>query len=382
MRFWLGWVFALGLLLLALVWGFSQWNLRYYTDYIGDRMELLVELRRGAVTEYFDTAQAELYFWSRNEGVIAAQEKLNNLWQAGGEELRQELVRLYITENPNPEGFLLNLDDAEDGSIYSELHAGTHPVARLFVTHRGYYDFFLIGPEGDIYYTVEKEADFASNLVNGPWKDSGLARVFAEARKGQAAGAVAISDMQAYGPSEGAPAVFIGTAMHNEAGEFIGVLALQLPTDRILGIMGYVSGMGDTGETYLVGEDLLMRSDSRFSEDSTVLLQRVESPTVSLALAGEQGRGLITDYRGVEVMSASLPMDVGQHRWAVLAEIDQSEVAEFAASQRPPLGGALMLIYGLSLWSVWYWRGRKLPDDPINISNMEMADSDGGGIGA
>jgi hypothetical protein len=48
----------------------------------------------------------------------------------------------------------------------------------------------------------------------------------------------------------------------------------------------------------------MMRSDSRFSFESTVLLQHVDSPTVQLALSGEEGRGVIDDYRGVEVLSA------------------------------------------------------------------------------
>jgi hypothetical protein len=254
-----------------------------------------------------------------------------------------------------------------------------HPRARLFVTERGYYDFFLIGPEGDVYYTVEKERDFATNLETGEWSNSGLAEVFTRAKRERKEGTIAVSDMQAYGPSDGEPAIFMATAMHDDAGQFLGVIAFQLPTDRILGIMNYTSGMGETGETYLVGQDHLMRSDSRFTDQSTVLSQVVKTPAVDLALAGEQGVEFIQDYRGVEVMSVYLPMQVGDTRWAVMAEIDRDEIEEGAARERPAMAGVLFFVYGLSLWSVWYWQGRQLPEDGVQLAGLDFSD---GGDGA
>ncbi len=379
MKFWISCVFGFGLLLAGLAWGFSQWNLRYYTEYIGDRLELLAELRRGALQEYFATAEAELRFWSRSARLIEFQQELVRIREELGDAGAADIYRLYVKDNPHPDGFMLNLDDAEDGGLYSAVHARLHPVARQFVTRRGYYDLFLIGPAGNVLYTVEKETDFAANLETGPLRNSGLAEVFAAARSGQSGRIIATSDMRPYAPSEDAPAIFMATALHGEEGDFIGVLALQLPTDRILGIMSYTAGMGETGETYLVGEDLLMRSDSRFSAASTVLSQRVDTPAVARALAGEQGRDMIADYRGVRVLSGFVPLQLGEHRWAVMAEMDEAEISVFAAQQRPPVAGALGLIYGLSLWSVWYWRGRRLPEESLELPVMELADADAGG---
>ena len=144
--------------------------------------------------------------------------------------------------------------------------------------------------------------------------------------------------------------------------------------------MNYTSGMGDTGETYLVGQDYLMRSDSRFSDESTVLSQVVQTPTVDLALAGEQGVKFIQDYRNVEVMSVYLPIQIGDSRWAVMAEIDRDEIEEGAARERPALAGVLFFVYGLSLWSVWYWRGRQLPQDGVQFTGLDFSEGgDGGG---
>ena len=190
---------------------------------------------------------------------------------------------------------------------------------------------------------------------------------------------MAISDMQSYGPSDGIPAMFMATAIHSEDDEFLGVIAFQLPTNEIISIMNYTSGMGETGETYLVGEDRLMRSDSRFSQDSTILRQEVDTPTVNRALAGEEGIDLVADYRGVEVMSVYSSMAVGDTTWAVMAEIDREEVVRVAAERRPALTGILLFFYGLSLWSIWYWRSRDIGIEGEQVA-FDLPDSDSGGM--
>ncbi|GHD30310.1 hypothetical protein GCM10007053_11950 [Halioglobus pacificus] len=70
---------------------------------------------------------------------------------------------------------------------------------------------------------------------------------------------------------------------------------------------------------------------------------------------------MIEDYRGALVMSAYTAVSVGEHRWALLADIEVNELNRGAAAERPGMTGLLSLFYGLCLWSVWYWRGRDLP---------------------
>ena len=372
LRFWIGWGTVLTLVFALVVWGLLRWNLTKYSELVSDRLLLLGELRQGAVQEYFATADAELHFWSTNPDILKSQAALLAIWDA--DDLAGQVRRNYVDENPSPAGYYLNLEDAGDGSAYSELHRIIHPMARLFVTERGYYDFFLIGPDGDVMYSVEKEPDFATNLETGEWKDSGLGLAYRQAKSAREQGGIVLSDMQAYAPSDGDPAMFMATAMHDTTGKFLGVLAFQLPTDHILGIMAYTSGMGETGETYLVGQDKLMRSDSRFDDESTVLVQEVDTPTSELALAGERGMAMIDDYRGVEVMSVYLPMKVGGTQWAVMAEVDRQEIEELAAKERPAMAAPLLFLYGLSFWSVWYWRGRYLPEDGMPLADMDLPD--------
>jgi len=91
------------------------------------------------------------------------------------------IKRAYVDESPHPVGERQLLDFADDGSKYSAMHKRLHPTLRKYLNSRGYYDIFLINPEGDIVYTVFKETDFQTNLVDGEFADSGLGEAFRSA---------------------------------------------------------------------------------------------------------------------------------------------------------------------------------------------------------
>jgi len=193
----------------------------------------------------------------------------------------------------------------------------------------GYYDLFLINPDGYCFYTVCQEADYQTNLVDGKYADSGLGVVTREVLKN---GKFGFADFSPYAPSAGAPAAFIAQpVMHGGEAEL--VVALQLPLDAINRIMGVRSGMGETGETYLIGPNKLMRSDSFLDPQNHSVKASFANPSKGSvdteaareALAGTAEAKIITDYNGNPVLSAYTPIDVFGTKWALLAEIDEAE---------------------------------------------------------
>lgn len=246
-----------------------------------------------------------------------------------------ELQRLYIDANPNPAGEKDALDAAPDGSAYSAAHARFHPYFRAFLKKRGYYDIFLFDAAGNNLYTVFKERDFAGNIETGPYSGTDLAEVFRKARMAAAAAEPAFSDFKAYAPSNGAPASFIAAPVRDARGVLIGVLAFQTPVERLNAVMGARAGLGETGETYLVGQDLLMRTDSIFEKESTLLKTRVDNEASRRAVAGETGVARGVDYRGVADVTAFRPVAFLGVRWALLAEQSEPELfAELGALRR------------------------------------------------
>jgi methyl-accepting chemotaxis protein len=271
----------------------------------------------------------------------------------------------YILTNPNPLGEKDKLDKSPDVSTYSRLHTLYHPAFRELQQRFGYYDIFLIDADsGEVVYTVFKELDFSSSLKTGPFAESGLAEAYRGAMKlneGQAY----MTDFAPYVPSYQDPAAFIAAPIFYQ-GKRIGVIAFQMPIDKINSVMTSdgkwkESGFGESGETYLVGSDFKMRSLSRFwiedpkgflgalkaagTEDPATIstmeakqtvigLQSVNSPGAKKAIDGNTGFDIFPDYRGIPVLSAYKPLDINGQRWAILAEVDEAEAYAEAIASR------------------------------------------------
>lgn len=193
-----------------------------------------------------------------------------------------------------------------------------------------YYDLFLINPLGDIYYSVAKESDYKTNLLQGPYKNSGLGDLF---RKVIRTGEYALQDFTPYSPSNGEPAAFIAQPVYI-GDELITVVALQLSIDKINAIMQLRDGMGESGESYLVGSDGRMRSDSfldpsghsvKASFAGPLAVNGVDTQAVREAVAGRADTDIILDYNGNPVLSAYTPVTVGETVWALIAELDEAE---------------------------------------------------------
>ncbi|CCU78405.1 Methyl-accepting chemotaxis protein [Halanaerobium saccharolyticum subsp. saccharolyticum DSM 6643] len=186
----------------------------------------------------------------------------------------------------------------------------------------------MINTEGDIVYTEAKENDLGQSLSSGQLSNSNLAEAYNKGLDD-----VTLVDYKYYTPS-GEPAIFVSAPiMDNE--EVIGVVALQISDEAINDIMGETTGMGESGETYLVGPDMLMRSDSRFSNENDILNREVNTAAVNSALAGQEGTEIVKDYRGINVLSSYDKLDIEGLNWAILAEIDEDEAfAEVAAMTR------------------------------------------------
>ena len=90
------------------------------------------------------------------------------------------------------------------------MHGRHHVGLRSYQRARGYYDLFLFDMDGNLVYSVFKEDDFALNFISGKYKDSGLGEVF-QAGRDVEAGDMHMSDIAPYGPSAGAPAMFMST---------------------------------------------------------------------------------------------------------------------------------------------------------------------------
>jgi class 3 adenylate cyclase len=270
----------------------------------------------------------------------------------------------YMAANPNPVGEKSRLTHIEDGSDYSKVHDRVHPIVRTIVEKFKYYDFFLIDAESrNVVYTFQKEPDFTTNYLSGPYADSNLAKAVDAVLKSADRQFVKFADYENYRASYAKPSAFMATPMFDGT-KLVGILAIQISVDAVDQVMTNnqqweQTGLGKTGETYLAGSDYQMRSNSRFflqdhdgylktlktlgtpdrildridTTGTTILNQELRSESVNQALGNQSGLQLLNDYRQVPSIVAYTPVEFSDVRWALVAKMDQAEafaaIAEF-----------------------------------------------------
>jgi methyl-accepting chemotaxis protein len=286
----------------------------------------LRDVRKDAFRRQLEVIGQDIAFQAVNPFVREALETFVFSWVELGNGQSARLQKVYIADKSGAAGTKGEPEGAEELGEYASTHKHYHSYFDSFLKQRGYYDIFLIDPDGNVVYSVFKEPDFATNVMTGKWKDSGLGAVFRAVRADPKAGNARFADFQPYAPSNGAPAGFIGEAVFGRDGRFKGVIVFQMPLDAINGVMKDKTGLGDTGQAYFVGTDFLMRSDSRFSRESTILKQRIRDDAVTAALQGKSGVMRHQSYRGAQTLVAYAPLDFLGTRWAFVTEKLMSEV--------------------------------------------------------
>lgn len=269
------------------------------------------------------------------------------------------LQDLYIVRNPHPDGRRDLLDDAGDGSAYSKVHAVYHPLMRTAAATVGFDDFMIVDPRtGRLIYTVDKDADFATSLRAGPYRQSRLAAAAARCATAPDPSATCLEDFSPYLPSDGFPEAFMAAPIIDQ-GVVTGVLVAELSVDEIDAIITggrrwRTEGFGATGEAYLVGPDFLVRSSGRnFFENpaayysdlkaggasdediaaikrygSPILHQHADTAATRAAIGGVDGSGEVLGYRGVSTLASWGPVRIAGVKWGLVAKIDSSEAFE------------------------------------------------------
>lgn len=312
-------------------------------EQINQNLVVLRGLKAEIIQNYFNGIQMHLQSMAKNPTTVFAITAFTEAWSFLEMEAqpKEYLQNLYITSNPYPIGDKQKLDKADDGSIYSSIHSQYHAYFRHIQESYGYYDLFLFDTQGNMVYSVFKEADYATNFSNGAFANSGLGEALKKA-KNLSEGETVLIDFKPYAPSNGAPASFIAAPVYDNGTE-VGILAFQMPIDRISNTMNDRLGQGETGETFLMGEDGKLRSDTyrdteRFNLVSTfgssANLTALQTEAYKKARNNESGYLVQKSYLGDQVLSAYQPLNIQGLNWMVFAEITIEEAYERLASIR------------------------------------------------
>jgi class 3 adenylate cyclase len=269
----------------------------------------------------------------------------------------QKYLQAIYTAQRSSDDVAVMVDDAHDGSAWSAANARYQDFFRQIVQRFEFQDVLLLDTRGNVVYTAFKDVDLGTNILTGPYNTSLLRGAYEKALASNSHDYVGMTDFEIYQPAEGQPTAWMVSPV-SANGRTDGVMALQFPITKINRLMTFdkqwaASGMGATGETYLAGQDDLMRSASRLILENpasykrdvvragtpadvadtavrnamTTLIQPVGGEATRAAQRGDSGTMITTDYLGQETLQAYAPVqipDSGLH-WSIVAKLDTAE---------------------------------------------------------
>jgi len=203
----------------------------------------------------------------------------------------------------------------------------------------GVINLYFVNAEGKILFELNTGTDLGSGLFQQPFSSTQFSKT---CKKILNTGKQLFSDLEFYTYPNNEPTGFLGQPLYNSKGEKIGVLALQISTEKIDKIAQYGIGFGNTGKVYIVGLDLKLRSASKMKDQTEALKESEENdktrtwqsaiannitlspdgkPIVEEASSYHNSKGVVVIglYRNIPIIEK-----LGVN-WALVEEIDQVE---------------------------------------------------------
>jgi class 3 adenylate cyclase len=305
------------------------------------------------------------------------------------------------------------IDDAQDGSQWSEVHQAVHPVYRDVAARRDLIDLFLVEAEsGHVVYSVNKRPELGTSLDVGPFSGSVLAQAVDLVREDPEAGVIT-TDLASYDPALTLPVGAVAAPVM-DGERLVGILALMYDADPITDILTADEdwddgGFPETGQSYLIGSDGTTRTEPRsYLEDpvdhldrseeiglltdedrvaieagsTTVLVQPAVEETANAAEEQDTSVQTVTSMVGEDTFTAVAPLEVGGLGWSVVSEVDVA-TAEGGLDdfQRLLIVGAATFIVVLTFLAVGWAATIVRPIRAISDRLGSAATTGGGGTG-
>ena len=261
----------------------------------------------------------------------------------------------YISQNPQAIGQKGLLDQIGNQSAYDEVHGRYHPALRRFANRYGFADILLVDAEsGEVIYSVNKEIDLGTSLKDGPFAMTNAGRAFQQAAMAKWNGFYSFADFELYTPSAGEPAAFVAAPIM-DGDQRVGVAMLQLPLTQVDEMLSQYAGLGETGDTNLVGPEGLLRTNARRIQGSTLLNPKyaINSLAKRSAFSGITDTLRAWDGQDVDVLTSFTPVTIyepmqpGAEKvtWALITKVEWDEVT------RPVRAMARLsaLVFGISV---------------------------------
>lgn len=200
-----------------------------------------------------------------------------------------------------------------------------------FVKDYKYHNIMLIGPKGDIFYSVTKEDDYQTNIFNGKYSDTHLLKAVKEAIQTKA---FVLTDLDIYLACSDKLAQFAVLPILKKDGTIQSIVVIQLDLKYLTNSLreNNKSAVYKSYESYIVGKDKKLRSDTLLNSKTHNVVKsfeaniRVGTEALNEATLVDSSVAKMKDYRGVEVLSSFSSISYPNIDWVVITEIDAIEI--------------------------------------------------------
>jgi CheY-like chemotaxis protein/signal transduction histidine kinase/ABC-type nitrate/sulfonate/bicarbonate transport system substrate-binding protein/HAMP domain-containing protein len=247
---------------------------------------------------------------------------------------------------------------------------------------QGYYDILLTDALGNVLFSVARENDLGTNLLRGDNAENHLGKACSRALS---TGQVTFSDFNKYGPSQDEYAGFLIAPIVNSNGKKTGLLIYQIANDKIDNLVRIDINLGDTGETYLLGEDMSLRSTVTTTDGETPPGTKITSSvTENWAKHLSETKDIVCTvgvqaypgHWGRDVLGAHKHLQFAGVQYLLVAELDESDA--LAAARRLLLTVLVLLMgTGLCIVLVGFTISRRIVDPVLQVSQAARQVADG-----
>jgi methyl-accepting chemotaxis protein len=349
-------------------------------DAAENKLIALANARETTVKGYLESLAGDVILTGNTRSMRDSVVALVNGWRIEAERTGDApgaLRKRYVDDNPNPAGEKSKFIIESGGKMYDTAHARLQPWMADLAQRRGLADVLVISPDNLIVFSEAKGTDFATEIKSGPLLD-----LMEEFRSRPQPEVSRFVDFTPYAADGNIPSAFLASpvvqALSDGSKKLLGGLVFRFRADGLNRIMQSSEGMGESGDTFLVGPGGRYRSTPRFAKEPAELQSYLGTGGKPLS-AQMSPNGVIDalNIRGARVLAAVNSLRFNQAEWFVIAEATVEEVLAPVDAMRLEMAmiGTLLVVV-LSLGGVVFSRGITRPLSRMCAAMKRLADGD------
>lgn len=242
-------------------------------------------------------------------------------------------------------GYSIGKDQKLDAPAFKQLDLAYGPKTQEITNSYSLANFLLVNINGQIVYSAKPSSYgfFAGrNLSSGELKDSKLTACVKAAKDSKSQN-MFFADYEFYPQFNRTMSFYCVNSFAEFAhlseginkGDLLGVVVGEIDVNQITALLSARDGMGKTGQTYIIGDDGLLRSDFYINKEKFNIITshesklKIENPVFQKA-SSEKSDVIekLLDQNGDEVLSAISTFDFEGKTWLLVSEKRTSEILE------------------------------------------------------